>query len=164
MRLCYHIDMANKRMIPQLGISCEKLCDMVRQMMSDGQWAEAADYLGYAPDDGQALYLLSQVVGHLPSDHPDAGRRGDELTLLAAYHGYVPAFKPAGDLLWDGTGLYPADRAKAFGWYRKAYDAGCRAAAARLIECYRQGYGTPQDFTQVVALRKKQGEEEANGV
>lgn len=149
--------------LQEIGLTPQQLHKLAEQLIQQGQYGEAADYLRYGRYDGQALYMLAEIYDHLSIEQINQLNlpSQDELVLMAAYASYPPAMKQAGDIYWNGSKLYPQDQSLAFSWYLRAYQLQETSARPRLIVCYQNGIGTKQDFKKVVEL-KKEAEKEQN--
>ena len=137
-------------------ILTEDYLTMARQLINDGCIVEASSYLAQV-DNGMSDYLLATIIDILPNEVRSKleVRTYFELLLRSAIRGCSEAMKPLADCYRRDAQFRSRDDAKAFMWYRKAYEAGNMDALPSLIECYRNGIGTEQNFEEVVRLKKE---------
>ncbi|MBR0138072.1 MAG: sel1 repeat family protein [Erysipelotrichaceae bacterium] len=146
-------------------ILSEDYLTIARQLINDGCLVEASSYLAQL-DNGMADYLLATIIDLLPEEirRKFEVRTYFELLLRSSIRGCPEAMKPLADCYRRDAQFRNRDDAKAFMWYKKAYEAGNMEALPSLIECYRSGIGTEQNFEEVVKLKKHLREYERNNL
>lgn len=130
--------------------------NVARDLIDKGNPVEASQYLNMV-GNAESDYLLSTIVDILPAEIKEKLELKTcfELLLSSAIRGCSKAMKPLGDCYRRDSQFRLKDEQKAFYWYRKAYESGEEEAIPALIECYRNGIGTEQNFTEVVRLRRE---------
>ena len=105
----------------------------------------------------EVLYLrASEIIKESPEE-------AFKLTAIAAGMGYAPAMLSLGRMFERGVGT-EIDRARAFLWYRTAFEEGEDSALLPLGLCYSRGIGTEFNFklaSKILSRAARLGSEKA---
>lgn len=140
-----------------IKVQDEEYIKIAKDLIDNQDYSEAMEYLNQIPNNGEALYLMAEYIDRIGSRQKQHLVYADrfELLLYASYKGNGKAMQQLAELYKVGGRFFEKDEKKMFQWYLNAYNQGNKDVLDELINCYRNGIGTKQNFDLVMKLRNE---------